>query len=45
LRKKQKKKGSLDATLILKRHVEVKHLKLFTTYVEDLAIVEVTVKG
>ncbi len=39
LRKEQKRKGSLHATLILKRHVEVKHLKLLTTYVENLAIV------
>jgi hypothetical protein len=40
LREKQKRKGSLHATFILKRHVEAKHLKLLATYVEDLAIVD-----
>jgi len=40
LRKKQKRRGSLHTTFIWKRNVEAKHLKLLTTYVEDLAIVD-----
>jgi hypothetical protein len=39
-KKKQKRKGSMHTTLILKRHVETKYLKLLTTYVEDLTIVD-----
>ncbi len=30
----------MHTTLILKRHVETKYLKLLTTYVEDLTIVD-----